>query len=200
MHDLLKSAPPIGPAPIYDGMRATADEFLALPDDEFRYELIDGVILMSPSPLPLHQHVALVIARQLADYLERNALGMVFPEVDVQLGDALVYRPELVFIRKEQLARIATKVTFPPDLIVEVISPASRIRDTRTKFADYERCGVREYWLIDPANDSATFFRLADGRYRDVSPASGHDSFASQAVPGFTLDLAAVRKAFRALG
>jgi Uma2 family endonuclease len=77
------------------------------------------------------------------------------------------------------------------------VSDESRGRDTKTKFQDFEKYGVLEYWLADPAENSIRLWRLAEGRFADVTPAG--DSFASVAVPGFTLDLAAVRRSFRAL-
>ena len=66
---------------------------------------------------------------------------------------------------------------------------------TRTKKDDYERCGVGEYWLIDPERKAMTFYRLRDRRFVRI-PARGK-SFASQAVPGFVLDLLRVRATFK---
>lgn len=134
--------------PHYDGLRATAEEYFALPDDEFRYELIDGVILMSPSPTTNHQHVAAQIFLQLSSFLQNSPVGMVFYEIDIRFSANLVYRPEIVFVRKENLPRAVPRIDFAPDAIVEVVSPESR---------------------------------------------------ASAAVPGFSLDLAAVRRSFRVL-
>ncbi len=87
------------------------------------------------------------------------------------------------------------KIVGGPDLVVEVVSRGSRRMDTETKKADYERFGVREYWLIDPERQAMTFWRLQDNRFVEVAP-TGH-TFASQAVPGFTLDLAHLRAKFK---
>src|SRR5262245_53680057 len=76
--------------PLYDGLRATADEYFALPDDEFRYELIDGVILMSPSPTTNHQYVAAEVFLQLSTFLRRSPVGMAFYELDIRLAADLV--------------------------------------------------------------------------------------------------------------
>ena len=67
--------------------------------------------------------------------------------------------------------------------------------DSETKKDDYERFGVREYWLIDPQREAMTFWRLTDGKFIEV-PASG-ETFASEAVAGFELDLKRVREAFK---
>jgi Uma2 family endonuclease len=113
MHDSMipLQAPRI---PLYDGVRATADEYFALPDDSFQYELIDGVMLTSPSPMPLHQRIAAEIFFQLELFLRSNPVGLVFPETDVRLTQKLVYRPEMVFVRRENLARVAPRIDFPP--------------------------------------------------------------------------------------
>lgn len=87
------------------------------------------------------------------------------------------------------------KIFGAPELIVEAISKGSRRFDTETKKGDYERFGVREYWLIDPARQAMTFYRLQDGQFVEV-PASA-DSFESEAVPGFRLDLKRVRETFK---
>lgn len=184
----------------YVGLRMSADEFLQIPDDGQFYELIDGVIVMSPSPTPKHQGTAMEIALQIGLYLRDHPVGMVFPELDVHLGTGpmggdLVYRPEVIFVRKDRLAQVENKVFGAPDLVVEVISKGSRRFDSETKKCDYERVGVREYWLIDPARQAMTFYRLQDGRFAEIA-ASG-DSFASEAVTGFQLDLQRVRETFK---
>jgi len=186
----------------FHGLRLTADEYFALPDDGAKYELIDGVVLMSPSATPRHQLVALAILRQLADHVENNNLGLVLHETDVRLlrgagRPDVVYRPEIIFITAERAAGIENRIEVVPDVVVEVISPSSRGLDTETKYADYERAGVREYWLIDPEEDRMTFYRLKDGRY--VAAQASGDFFASEAAPWFRLDLAKVRAAFRKL-
>ncbi len=185
----------------FAGLRLTTDEFLALPDDGRKYELVDGVLLMSPSPTPRHQLVAAAIFEQLAAHVRTQRLGIVLYETDVLLargahrGD-LVYRPEVIFISAERVGQIRDRICFAPDVAVEVISPESRSLDTRTKRDDYERAGVREYWLVDPEREAFTFLRLTGGRFETA--ASTHERYASAVVNGFSLDLAAVREAFHA--
>jgi len=184
----------------YRGLRMTAEEYLQLEDDGFRYELIDGVICMSPSPTAVHQKVATRIAAQIVAYLEKHPVGEVFVEVDVNLGSGprggdLVYRPDVVFVRAERAAAMRERIVGPPDLVVEVVSNTSRRYDHETKKNDYERCGVGEYWLIDPEQDTMVFYRLQGGRYVEVTPQG--NTIASEAIPGFTLDLNRVRKTFQ---
>jgi Uma2 family endonuclease len=185
----------------YCGLRMTADEFLQIQDDGCFYELIDGVVVMSPSPSLEHQAVTMEVATQISLHLREHPVGRVFPETDVHLGTGptggdLVYRPEVMFVRSQRLGPETREKFFgAPDLVVEVISKGSRRFDTETKKRDYERFGVHEYWLIDPARNSMTFYRLEGGRFVELSPTGV--TFASQAVPGFVLDVARVRETFK---
>src|SRR5947207_907567 len=93
------------PAPQYTGLRLSADEYLALPDDGFRYQVINGVVVMSPIPTPRHQRVQLEISAQLLSYLKSKPVARVVPDVDVRFGPDLVYRPDVVVIRTERLPK-----------------------------------------------------------------------------------------------
>ena len=157
------------------GLRMTADEFLDRPDDGYRYELVEGVVVMPPSPRMRHQAVTMEIIRQLNVFLTRHPIGQLLAETDMHLGRA-------------------TASSAPPALAVEVVSQGSRRYDRITKKADYERFGVLEYWLMDPERDAMTFWRLRAGRYVEIEPEGKR--FASEAIPGFVLDLAKVRKIF----
>lgn len=171
----------------------TADEYLALPEDLlFRYELVDGVVFMSPSPTFDHQRIGAEVVAQIVQFLRKNPIGEVAYEVDVRLGDHLVYRPDVVFLRSDKAAKCGRAITEVPDLVVEIVSPDSRSYDSRTKRADYEEAGVGEYWLIDPDRETFQFFVLEQGTFRE-SPASG-DIYRSSVLPGFALDLASIRR------
>ena len=154
---------------------------------------------MSPSPTPDHQDAATQISAQIVAFLNDHPVGKVFVELDVNLGQGptggdIVYRPDVVFIRTEKVARNRKRIDEPPDLAVEVISETSRRYDNETKKGDYERSGVSEYWVIDPKRGTMSFFRLRNGRYELIQPQG--DKFTSEAVPGFVLDLARVRRTF----
>ncbi len=82
-----------------------------------------------------------------------------------------------------------------PDLAVEILSPASRSLDTKTKRDDYDRTGVGEYWLIDPERETFTFYRNVNGKFASAESAGDH--FESKIVAGFRLDLAKVRAVFQ---
>lgn len=181
-------------APRYAGLRMSADEYLRLSDDGHWYELVDGVVLLSPSPTPQHQQVAGEIHYQIMAFLRTRRLGSAYLETDVRLDETLVYRPDLVFVRAERVLENWELIRHPPDLVLEVVSPKNRRYDIETKKPDYERYGVGEFWLIDPRRKTMTFYRLEAGRYVEVAPEQ--DRLPSTAIPGFILDLAEVRKSF----
>lgn len=176
----------------YRGLRMSADEYLALSDDGFWYELVDGVVCMSPSPAYWHQRVTAHIVHQIALYLDRNPIGVVVAEVDVRIRDDLVYRPDVIFLSTEKASKCHDKVREIPDIVVEVISPDSGNYDTQTKRNDYEAAGVAEYWLIDPRRDEFHFLSLREGRYQEAP--FGPARFASTVLPGFELNLERLRK------
>jgi Uma2 family endonuclease len=183
----------------YRGLRMDADEFVQVPDDGFNYELIDGVVVMSPSPSPPHQAVTTELIVQIGEYLRDHPVGQVWAELDVHFGVGesgrdVVYKPELIFVRAERLPQMRDKIVGAPDLVVEVISRGSRRLDSETKKQDYERFGVGEYWLFDPQRKAMTLHRLRDRKLHEIEPEA--DQFASEAVPGFVLDLSRVRDAF----
>ena len=184
----------------YGGLRMTAEQYFALEDDGCKYELIDGVVIVSDNPTPWYQSVAMEMVGQLYGFLRDHPVGHILANTDVQLGEGptgrdLVYCPELVFIATERWPEMRDRLVGPPDVVVEIISPTSRRMDTETKKDDYERVGVREYWLFDPERNAMTFYRLEGDRF--VEAAFSDDTYVSQAVPGFTLDLKRVRESFK---
>lgn len=185
---------------VLSGLRMSAGEFLEILDESKNYELINGVVTVTPSPAPKHQRVTFEVSLQLGNYLEKNPVGEAFIETDVHLGEGptggdLVYRPEVVFYVAERLVGLEDRLSGAPDLVVEVVSRGSRRFDSETKRNDYERLGVKEYWLIDPANNAIQVFRLKGKQFIETTVTE--DRFASEAVPGFVLDVSRVRQAFR---
>jgi len=178
----------------YADLRMTADEYLALPEDlETRYELVDGVVTVTPSPTFGHQQIGLEIGRQIANFLVEHPIGGVAQKVDVKVGDDLVYRPDVLFVKgmpDDPFHRLKA----PPDLVVEIASPSSREYDAEDKRRNYEAAGVPEYWLIDPVRREFCFLVLEDGAYREAQPTG--ERYASTVLPGFELDLPLVRRFF----
>ncbi|WP_022948902.1 Uma2 family endonuclease [Methylohalobius crimeensis] len=150
----------------------TYGEYLTWPED-VRYELIDGrAYLMAPAPTLDHQDITGEIYRQLANQLEGKPCRPFIAPVDVRLpkqdeaDDAIdtVVQPDVLVVCDEtKLDRRGVRGA--PDLVVEVLSPATAFHDHQRKRAIYERTGVREYWLVDPIERLITVYHLVNGRY-----------------------------------
>jgi Uma2 family endonuclease len=177
-----------------------AADFERLPDDGAIYELIDGIVVISPSHTFGHQNIAGEIGFQIANYLNKHPVGASVYSIDVTLDPLHVYRPDLVFVRPEHIPAPDDRIHSIPDMVLEVLSPGTQARDLGTKRDDYERFGIAEYWIVDPMNRKLTFLRLTPSRggkttYKPV-PVKG-SKFASTAIPGFKLDITSVKKLMR---
>lgn len=162
------------PAP---GKPFTVAELDRMPDDGHRYELIDGVLVVSPRPGNPHQVVAFTLATAL-DRVCPPELQVV-PEPAVQVSQKTEFDPDLVVIRREQVN--SAKCTEPPLLVVEVRSPSTALIDLNVKKAAYERFGVESYWVVVPDRDDPEViaFELRGGCYQEAAHVTGDDTFAA---------------------
>ena len=145
------------------GRPFTVAELDRMPDDGRRYELLDGVLVVSPRPTTVHQFVAMRLLRVLADACPDDLC--VVPEPAVELGPQTEFDPDLVVVRMDQIG--GAKFTEPPLLIVEIRSPSTALVDLNRKKAAYQRFGVPSYWIVnpDPPRPELTVFELAGDRY-----------------------------------
>ena len=170
--------------------RYTYQDYLKLEDDK-RYELIEGELIMVPAPGTEHQRNAREILVKLYLFVNETGLGEVFfAPTDVILSEECVVQPDLLFISKERLNIIEKRGVFgPPDLVVEIISPSTALFDATTKRDIYERFGIREYWLVSPEEKMVEVFTLEEGRYKIFSQARQAGKIQSWLLAEFELDL-----------
>ena len=158
------SAAPDWPAPGH----WTYDDFLRLPDDGYRYEIIDGVLYMVNAPDPEHQFAVGEIFAELRNFVKVNQLGAVYTApIEVHLPDiARPVQPDVLFIAKARRNIVKAKfIEGAPDIIVEVMSPSTMRTDRRIKFDAYERAGVREYWIVNPKTRSIEVYAPVQGEF-----------------------------------
>lgn len=156
----------------------SAEEFLSLPETLQPTELLEGEMIVSPGPIPQHQDCV------GSTYHFLKGLGLpgrlYIAPIDVHLDERHVVQPDVLWIAPDGRCRVLAKyLDGPPDLIVEVISYGTALRDRREKFRLYERHAVREYWLIDPLERYAEVFTLTDGRYAPLGLFGDGESFTS---------------------
>lgn len=143
-------------------------------DDGRRYELLDGVLLVSPAPKPLHQRTVFRLARVLDDACPPDLEVMIAP-LDVVLDDETVLQPDILVARRADFTE--HDLSAAPVLAVEVLSPSTRRIDQLLKRARYEAAGAAAFWTIDPDAPSLEAWTLADGAYVRGGSASGTDRF-----------------------
>ncbi len=142
----------------------TYDDYLELPDDGNRYQIIGGELFMTPAPFTRHQQAARNIFRLLDNFALEHDLGEVFfAPFDVVLSMTDVVEPDILFIAKERLEIIAEKnIIAAPDLVVEVLSDSTEQIDRNQKKELYANHGVKEYWIADPKKETIEQFVLKD--------------------------------------
>lgn len=167
----------------------TYEDYLRLPDDGRRYEVLRGVLFVSAAPTPLHQFVLRNIVRLLVLFLEENPVGeFVFSPVDLIFpsGLATPVQPDLFFVSAEWTGTVKDQtIEGVPDLVLEVLSPRTRRYDRKTKLDVYAEAGVREYWLADPLARTVEVFVLRDGAYVLLGSFSRGEKLRSEVIPGF---------------
>ena len=142
-------------------VKFTYEDYRTTPADK-RYELLDGGLIMVPAPNIKHQRVQLELATQLRPFIRDRALGeLLIAPCDVVLSATDVVQPDLLFISRERehLLSGGENVRGAPDLVVEILSPATADRDRGYKRELYGRHGVTEYWLVDPIAETISIHR-----------------------------------------
>ena len=169
-------------------------------DTDVRYELYDGLPVALASPSDVHQHIVAELIRQLGNYLVDKPCRAYPAPFDVRLfersGDApedvdTVVQPDLMVVcDRDKVDRRG--VHGAPDFIIEVLSPSSERYDRFSKLNLYQKAGVREYWIVNPANKTVQTFVLEDGHYTFPAYAEAGESLEVSIFPECVIDLTTV--------
>lgn len=168
----------------------TYQDFLRLPDEGIRYEIIDGVLYMTNAPDTQHQYAVVEILGEIRNVVKAGNLGVVYTApIEVHLpGIAQPVQPDVLFVA--QARREIVKAQFiegAPDLIVEVLSPSTTRLDRKVKFDAYERAGVCEYWVANPKLRSIEVYSLTGGEYALHGEYGPGERLTSPLLPGLDL-------------
>jgi Uma2 family endonuclease len=176
-------APPLDSLPAPPRPRMTFEQFLTSPYE--RAEWVDGEVFELSQENLDYQGVVGFLYPLLSDFVEQRELGQVFLNLLMKTGRRLAGRvPDVLFLAKEHESRLRRNyIDGPADLVAEVVSPDSVMRDREVKRREYEEGGVPEFWLIDPLEKRATFLSLADGVYRPL-PVDSDGVVRSRVLPG----------------
>jgi Uma2 family endonuclease len=172
-------------------VKLTYREYRCFPQDGRRHELIDGEHKVNPAPETYHQTLSRRIQFQLYVQIEQTGLGVVFDApTDLQLSETDVVQPDLIVVSEACKTIITpTKIKGVPDLVVEILSPSSERLDRDLKRELYRRSGIREYWIVDPAEHTVEQCLLSGDRYQ-VTVHS--EAVALSVFPGIAVNLVEV--------
>lgn len=166
------------------------EDYLHLPDDGRRYEIIEGVLYMANAPSIEHQHSVSEIHFHLKLFVREQQMGQVFTApIEIHLAENMrPVQPDVLFIRRGRLPAPGAQIyEGAPDLIVEVISPSSIRLDRHIKFDAYERYGVAEYWLVDPKARLVEVYTWQRGEYALWGQYTGDDVVTSKSLEGLEI-------------
>jgi Uma2 family endonuclease len=174
----------------------TYHDYMLLPDDGKRYEIIEGDLYITPASATRHQIIVGRLIHVLLSYLETHPVGAVLTApYDVVLSNTDIVQPDVLYVRNNSRAQITEQnVQGPPDLVVEILSPGTAARDRDLKRKRYERFGVQEYWLVDPDHNTLTILVLQAGQYAQVCCAIRPATCTSALFPDLILDLSRLLK------
>ncbi|HEX3034364.1 MAG TPA: Uma2 family endonuclease [Thermodesulfobacteriota bacterium] len=179
---------------VIEKIRLTYEDYLLLPDDRNRYEILDGELNVTPAPTTKHQTVSVNLLAVLYGYVREHKLGKIFSApMDVILDDSSIVQPDLIFINKERAEIITEKnVQGAPDLVIEILSPSTAKVDRLRKMQIYLRYGIKHYWLVDPDAETLEVYRLESGKYHVASGFEKNDVFEPEPFPGLRIKLSEI--------
>ena len=174
--------------------KLTYEDYLKLPDDGKRYEIINGELYVSPAPGLRHQRIFRRIFTALSNYFDAHGGGELFAApTDVVLSKENVVQPDILVIKSDRagIASGERNVAGAPNLVIEVLSPSTHRVDEVQKRKLYERAGVDEYWIADPERKLVTIYRRSGDAFTRVAEISTETGGAitSPLLPGFALDV-----------
>jgi len=175
-----------------DSCKLTYADYVTLPDDRRRYEILDGELAVSPSPTSRHQLVSHNLDVALSNWVRAHGLGRMWAApLDLILADTVVTQPDLIYVSKSRSAIVSRRgLDAAPDLVIEILSDSTAARDRGVKMRIYARHGIPRYWIVDPDARTLEVYSLRDGAYECAAAYRDGDALAVDVPDGFTINLA----------
>jgi len=167
----------------------TYQDYAATPDDGLHYEILDGDLSVTASPVPRHQRVLANLNDILRAHVRVSDLGEVlFAPIAVILADTTIVEPDLVYLASDRATLVSHRgIEGPPTLVVEVLSPSTSLRDCGIKRELYARYGVPWYWIVDPEARIVEVLQLTEGIYHRIARVTGPDAVRLPPFPDLVL-------------
>lgn len=150
---------------INETTKLTVAEFMQREESNLPIELLDGEIIMRPTPRFQHQRILGNLFMLLKSLLKGGHL--LYAPMDMHLSEYDSVQPDLFWVAPDNTACQLVEGYWygPPTLVIEILSPSTALRDRREKYELYEQAEVREYWLVDPDARMVEVYRLGEGRF-----------------------------------
>ena len=178
----------MGPTAEKLGNGFTYSDYLRWPDDE-RWEILNGeAYAMTPAPSIRHQEISGYLYALFAQYFKGSGCKPFHAPTDVVFDERNIVQPDLLVVCDKNKVT-DNNIQGAPDLIVEILSPSTAVKDKREKRALYERFGVREYLIVYPAEELVERLALTDGRYVNADVFGWDEVLASVVFPELRLNL-----------
>jgi Uma2 family endonuclease len=176
-------------------VRWTIADLELFPEDNQRYEIVDGELFVSRAAGNRHQRACGEIIAELIFWNRATGLGVVLPTPGLILGEADSVIPDVVWASRERFAVIRGEddhLHGAPELVVEVLSPGAtnERRDREAKLRMYSVYGVHEYWIPDPRTETVAVYRRHQAQLRLEATLGRADTLTSPLLPGFAVSVA----------
>lgn len=192
MENIVTEISPQGSPTIVPASKMTFEEFLREYAGQYA-EYVDGEIIEGMTVSKTHNKLTQFLTGILQSFTETQRLGQVFSEpypMKMTFDNKIKSRePDVFFVATENSDRIKEQYfEGAADLVIEVISPESIVRDTEDKFEEYESAGVKEYWLINPNRRTVNFYGFDEKRKYKMLPISAEGIFESRVIENLWID------------
>lgn len=174
----------------------TYEDYVYLPTDGRRYEIMQGDLYVSPAPNTFHQTVSRRLQYRLMALLEDTGIAYIFnAPCAVLLSETDVVQPDLVLVRCDRRHIISDRgIDGAPDVVIEILSPSTKGQDLHLKKHVYARAGVQEYWIVDPDAAAIEQWVLEPNDYRLVTRFDRAATLTSTVFPEISIHLLEVFK------
>lgn len=175
-------------------VRFQAEDIWQAPDDGKIYEVIDGELYVAPLPGAGHQRAVGRLFLSIGTYLQQHPLGEMFvAPLGVALDEEDGVQPDLVYVSRQRASIITERgIEGVPDLLVEVLSPGTEVRDRGLKLRRYAHAGVPHCWIVDPRQRTVETYRLGEGGYVLAGVYGPGSVFRPELFPGLQLPIDAL--------
>jgi Uma2 family endonuclease len=170
-------------------IKLTYEDYVTLPDDGRRYEILDGELAVSPAPTSRHQLACENLGHALSIWVRARKLGRIWrAPIDLILAPTTVVQPDLLYVSNARRAIVSERgLESAPDLVIEILSDSTAARDRGVKMQIYARYGVPHYWILDTKDRLLETYVRGNATYERTALYRDGDVIGPDLPEGFTM-------------